>query len=459
MSSIFSSVASTVATTAATKASTNTVPSTSATVTVPGILSSISSLTTSISVKAVSSISGTSSISSLTTVTTVLTNSESTEIDSTTSATSTYTSLFLESSSDNGSGAGMYVLIVIAVIVGFLAAWCGILWWRRSVRKRKEFEEKRIQVLPWMQPAKRASIPVGSNSSGQIGESNSSTRIMSVRKNSRAELTGSLYDHREPLPPRIITVQGEVDEILQARMRQNQIDMEITPLLTPTECVQLVQRRYSSHLALVLPTFNTNRKDASGVSPAEAIANDMPAQAMLQALLDELSPTSHTSETRNSKSLRQSSFKLARKLSGDLRDIMSLDDLPPLPQIPRELLTTHIMSEPQEAGKEEFQKNQKQLDLVQKKQSDKLTNLPSLPSKTQTMASQSLRYQNDAFGKISTDNSLPHKSNPSKEEAVLGDYLLQKTIGEGCFSKVKMGIHFPTNQKVTKDNDNRSNDN
>ncbi|KAI9342609.1 the kinase Mark3PAR-1: T211a-S215a double mutant, partial [Obelidium mucronatum] len=35
-----------------------------------------------------------------------------------------------------------------------------------------------------------------------------------------------------------------------------------------------------------------------------------------------------------------------------------------------------------------------------------------------------------------------------KEEAVLGDYLLQKTIGEGCFSKVKMAIHFPTGHKV-----------
>ncbi|KAI9366016.1 kinase-like domain-containing protein, partial [Zopfochytrium polystomum] len=30
----------------------------------------------------------------------------------------------------------------------------------------------------------------------------------------------------------------------------------------------------------------------------------------------------------------------------------------------------------------------------------------------------------------------------------LGDYVLEKTIGEGCFSKVKMATHFPTGQKV-----------
>ena len=32
--------------------------------------------------------------------------------------------------------------------------------------------------------------------------------------------------------------------------------------------------------------------------------------------------------------------------------------------------------------------------------------------------------------------------------SLLGNYILQKTIGEGTFGKVKLGIHIPTNEKV-----------
>ena len=31
---------------------------------------------------------------------------------------------------------------------------------------------------------------------------------------------------------------------------------------------------------------------------------------------------------------------------------------------------------------------------------------------------------------------------------MIGNYLVQKTIGEGTFSKVKLAIHLPTNEKV-----------
>ena len=34
------------------------------------------------------------------------------------------------------------------------------------------------------------------------------------------------------------------------------------------------------------------------------------------------------------------------------------------------------------------------------------------------------------------------------EDKKIGSYLIKKTIGEGTFGKVKLGIHIPTNEKV-----------
>ena len=35
-----------------------------------------------------------------------------------------------------------------------------------------------------------------------------------------------------------------------------------------------------------------------------------------------------------------------------------------------------------------------------------------------------------------------------KQETIIGDYIVKKTLGKGTFSKVKLGIHKVTNQKV-----------
>ena len=42
------------------------------------------------------------------------------------------------------------------------------------------------------------------------------------------------------------------------------------------------------------------------------------------------------------------------------------------------------------------------------------------------------------------------KENEEKEEYILGNYKLGKTIGEGTFGKVKLGIHKITREKVNK---------
>lgn len=43
---------------------------------------------------------------------------------------------------------------------------------------------------------------------------------------------------------------------------------------------------------------------------------------------------------------------------------------------------------------------------------------------------------------------------PKKESMaanVIGDYRIGKLIGEGAFSKVKLGVHMETGQKVSQD--------
>ena len=36
-----------------------------------------------------------------------------------------------------------------------------------------------------------------------------------------------------------------------------------------------------------------------------------------------------------------------------------------------------------------------------------------------------------------------------KNERKIGDYILGRSIGEGTFGKVKIGIHIPTGEKVS----------
>ena len=35
-----------------------------------------------------------------------------------------------------------------------------------------------------------------------------------------------------------------------------------------------------------------------------------------------------------------------------------------------------------------------------------------------------------------------------EKDVVVGDYIIKKTLGQGTFGKVKLGIHKPTNEKV-----------
>ncbi|KAI8620545.1 kinase-like domain-containing protein [Chytriomyces sp. MP71] len=186
---------------------------------------------------------------------------------------------------------------------------------------------------------------------------------------------------------------------------------------TRDEFDHALQKRYSEHLRNVLPEFRTNKKDSEGESPVEAIANDKPAQEMLAMLLSQLSPQTETDipiakEQLRSKHNRQSSIKLEKKMSGiDLIDVVAS-------RVPSTQLFGMVMDEPGE---------------MTVSASDNATSKPiGIP---------------EAKGSFRQNSTNDNPAN-LKEEGVLGDYLLQKTIGEGCFSKVKMAIHFPTNQKV-----------
>jgi len=50
---------------------------------------------------------------------------------------------------------------------------------------------------------------------------------------------------------------------------------------------------------------------------------------------------------------------------------------------------------------------------------------------------------------MSKSGRLTKSNNLSKDEkSVITNYRLEKTIGEGTFGKVKLGIHIPTEEKV-----------
>ena len=41
----------------------------------------------------------------------------------------------------------------------------------------------------------------------------------------------------------------------------------------------------------------------------------------------------------------------------------------------------------------------------------------------------------------------PHSNNREKEYEV-GDYIIKKTLGQGTFGKVKLGVHIPSEEQV-----------
>ncbi|RYF43023.1 MAG: hypothetical protein EOO38_19180 [Cytophagaceae bacterium] len=40
-------------------------------------------------------------------------------------------------------------------------------------------------------------------------------------------------------------------------------------------------------------------------------------------------------------------------------------------------------------------------------------------------------------------------TNGAEKRQIVGQYMLGKTIGEGTFGKVKLGVHIPTGEKVS----------
>ncbi|KAJ3230623.1 Map microtubule affinity-regulating kinase [Chytriomyces hyalinus] len=187
-----------------------------------------------------------------------------------------------------------------------------------------------------------------------------------------------------------------------------------------------LNNRYKEPLSKVLPKFNTNKKDSEGESPVEAITNDKPAQEMLHLLLSQLSPQKESDHPDakvrlRSKRNRQSSYKEEKKLSG-----IELVDVATAPVAPKQLCAT-LTSEPDDMD-------------------------ATLPTEDEVppevFQSSAVKPSRNSMRQDSLKVESQERPANLKEEGVLGDYLFQRIIGEGCFSKVKMAIHFPTGQKV-----------
>ncbi|KAJ3379029.1 hypothetical protein HDU84_007081 [Entophlyctis sp. JEL0112] len=166
---------------------------------------------------------------------------------------------------------------------------------------------------------------------------------------------------------------------------------DVNGSVSPDDCIRLLHRRHTARsLALVIPALNTNKKDASGASPVEALANEPPAHAMLSALLQELSPRSPTPSEdsvqvplvqKRSSTLkaRQESFKVIKKQT---EGVEVVDIEAPAADVPVPITSGAFVGEP------------------------------------------------DNTVEATTDANVNVTQNP-KEQGVLGDYLFQKTIGEG----------------------------
>ncbi|KAJ3025828.1 UNVERIFIED_CONTAM: Protein kinase [Siphonaria sp. JEL0065] len=164
-------------------------------------------------------------------------------------------------------------------------------------------------------------------------------------------------------------------------------------------------RHTGASLASVLPRFNTNRKTPDGSAPEEAKANEEPAQLFLKTLLGQLSPSPAPENVAASNE----------------RDLELLDSL---------------------------QKRQSSFKLEKKKSGVDLLDLNASSQQAQQAHENNCVLEGVAQVCDPEEEIPDQKPANLKEEAVLGDYLLQKTIGEGCFSKVKMAIHFPSGHKV-----------
>ena len=48
----------------------------------------------------------------------------------------------------------------------------------------------------------------------------------------------------------------------------------------------------------------------------------------------------------------------------------------------------------------------------------------------------------------SIEKETDKKKDKNLKKQIIGNYRIEKTIGEGTFGKVKLGIHIPTEEKV-----------
>ena len=56
------------------------------------------------------------------------------------------------------------------------------------------------------------------------------------------------------------------------------------------------------------------------------------------------------------------------------------------------------------------------------------------------------KYSSSIFSSnlaISPDNSFSEKSSKEEKEYIIADYLIKRTLGQGNFGKVKLGIFLP----------------
>ncbi|KAJ3328816.1 hypothetical protein HDU76_009237 [Blyttiomyces sp. JEL0837] len=174
-----------------------------------------------------------------------------------------------------------------------------------------------------------------------------------------------------------------------------------------------LSNRTTDPLAKVLPELKSNLRDESGDSPVEALTSDAAANTMLQSLLDQLSPR-HKAASPFAPSRLDAAMKRRQSMEHTLGPLQNYDPRNSVSATPRKE-KTDLTFLPKFASAEDMDPNRK-------------------------MA--------DSDGPGEGQRALSAQPGKVSDVSVLSDYVLNQTIGEGCFSKVKMATHFPTGQKV-----------
>jgi hypothetical protein len=190
-----------------------------------------------------------------------------------------------------------------------------------------------------------------------------------------------------------------------------------------------------------IPLFKSNHRSDDGDVSEIARASDAKASEMLTRLLSQLSPL-HSEATERAPSRLQAAKKRREHMEATMGQSLKVYD-------PRNSVSNSDINATSTTAEDIASSGRSSL-VTGRGSSTGRTVMPGPKCDTGSRTSLGVPQTESPKIEVSTDRDRASISKlDRKDYSVLGDYVLENTIGHGCFSKVKMATHFPTGQKVT----------